>query len=56
VDLVLREHQLGTEVRGVRRGRAFWRELVPFGPNHDCAVQRLVAGARAAWLAKGWHE
>ena len=56
VDLVLREHPLGTDLVCVYRGELLRSHVVKFGPDHDNAVQRAVEDARAAWEAKGWRE
>jgi hypothetical protein len=56
VELVLRQHRFGTEIRCMHKRTVLWTELIMFGADHDDAVQRAVADARAAWLAKGWNE
>ena len=55
VELVLREHRLGTELRCIYQGDVLWTELIKFSPDHRRAVQRAVDDTRAAWETKRWH-
>ena len=55
VQLVMRHHRRGTELRCFHEGAVLWTELIPFGADHSSDVQRAVDDTRAAWEAKGWQ-
>jgi hypothetical protein len=55
VQLMLRWHPHGIELRCIYQGDVVWTELLRRGHDTPDAVRLAVDDTRAAWLAKGWQ-